>query len=124
LSPIRDKYPLIPIVTAIAGLVNLVFDINGSARLHGSLRQRLYGVLADAEVMSDIPSLEKRLILIYADEPPIMYAVNAIAFNNAMLSYGRPKEKLMNVGFFSRFIRHLWPYSANSFRTYSEVAAH
>ncbi len=121
LAPIRDKYYWIPVITAFAGLANLVFDVNGAARVHSSLRQKLYGILADAEVNSDVASLERRLILVYADEPPLMYAVSAVAYNNAMLSYGRTQtDNLMKVGFFARFFRHWIPFAANSFHTYGE----
>ena len=123
LTPARDRFPWIPALTAVAGLANLVFDINGAARIHSSLRQRLYSILADAAVNQDVASLEKQLILVYADEPPIMYAVNAVAYNNAMLSFDRPKQELMKIGLFARLVRHFWSYSANTFRTYAEIAA-
>jgi hypothetical protein len=122
LTPIREKYSWIPAITAIAGLANLVFDIDGSARVHSSLRQRLYNILADTEVSSDLAQLERQLILVYADEPPVMYAVNAVAYNNAMLSYGRPTKELIQIGFLAKLFRHWIWFSANSFRTYSEAS--
>jgi hypothetical protein len=123
LSPFRDAYPLVPALAALLGLANLVFDINGCSRVHSSLRQRFYNLLSDAETITDIASLEKRMILTYSDEPPIMYAVNAVAYINAMEHYGRDEKYLLEINLFYRFIRHLWPFSASSFRTHEEVAS-
>jgi hypothetical protein len=116
-APIRDHFWWVPALSAAAGLVNLVFDVNGVARLHASLRQRLYTLLSDVEFGEDCKTLEKRLILIYADESPIMYAVNAVAYNNAMLSLGRPEKYLIRVGAAARLFRHFWAFTPNSFKT-------
>jgi hypothetical protein len=122
LSPFTHSYPfLFPAITTLTGLIDLVFDVSGKARLHAALRKQIFGVLADADGSSDINALERRLTLIYADEPPCIYAVNAVAYNNAMISYGRPRKHFMKIDFWPRFLRNWWPFAANSFKTYEEL---
>jgi len=122
LSPYTHTYPLLfPAITTLAGLIDLVFDVSGKARLHAGLRKQIFNVLADADGSGDINASERRLTLIYADEPPSMYAVNAIAYNNAMASYGRPRKYFMKIGFFSRLFRNWLPYGANYFKSYEEL---
>jgi hypothetical protein len=36
-------------IITLAGLLDLVFDVSGKARLHASLRRRIYDLLAQAE---------------------------------------------------------------------------
>ncbi len=122
LSPLKTIYPnLFAIVITVLGLLNLVFNISDKAKLHGGLRKDTYNVLADLKIGMDISSLQKRLVLLYADEPPVMYAVSAIAYNSAMKSLDRPRNFLVKVSWWARFWRHIWPYSANSFKTFEEL---
>jgi hypothetical protein len=121
LSPLKGHFPIaLPAITTLLGLLDLVFDLSGKARLHATLRRQVYAVLADVG-HETLPDLERKLTLIYADEPPCMYAVNAVAYNRAMTSYGRPQEFLLQVGWKSTFLRHLWPFTPSSFRANDEV---
>lgn len=122
LATIRNASPVLPILITLAGTIDLVFDVSGKARLHSTLRKQIYSILADAELPADdLASLERRLTLVYADEPAAMHAVNAVAYNGAMASLGRPEKYFLKVDWWPRFIRHLWPYAANSFKTYEEL---
>jgi hypothetical protein len=117
-------------VIAFAGLVDLVFDVSGKARLHASLRRRIYDILAEAQDEdANLGKLERRLIDIYADEPPCMHAVNALAHNSALDSFERPKELRMKIAWWQRFFRNVWPFPQTDFKTFEEldkarVAAH
>lgn len=122
LSPLREHHPLIfPLLTTVLGLLNLVFDVSGKARLHAGLKRDVYIILADVKDGANLEKLRKRLTLVYADEPPVMYAVSAVAYNGAMTSRDRPGKYLMNVSSWARFWRHIWPYTANSFKRFEEV---
>jgi hypothetical protein len=103
------------------GFVYVVFDVRGKAGLHSGLRKQIYGVLADANGDETLSNLERRLTLIYADEPPCMYAVNALAYNRAMASYGRPAQFLLEIGWRANFVRHIWPFTASTFKAYDEL---
>lgn len=50
-----------------------------------------------------------------------MHAVTAVAYNGAMASFDRPRKYYIKFGWWSQFIRHLWPYAANSFNTFEEL---
>lgn len=122
LSPLKADYPVVlPALTTLAGLLNLVFDISGKARLHAGLKREVYSILAETKVSDDLPLLQKRLVLVYAEEPPPMYAVSAVAYNGAMASRDRPEKYFIKISTWARFWRHLWPYAANSFKTYEEL---
>ena len=111
-------------VITIAGLVDLVFDVSGKARLHASLRRRIYDVLAQSEDESrPVVTLREQAVRIYADEPPCMHAVNAIAYNAAMLAFNRPEKYLFVVPWFYRFTRHWISYATVKFKTHEEVEA-
>jgi hypothetical protein len=123
LSPLRTEWPnTFPALIALFGLIDLVFDVSGKSRLHATLRKSIYTILAEAEVnQPTLSELERRLVLIYADEPPCMHAVSAISYNRAMSSFGRPHKYLMSVGAWHARVRNFWPFSANYFKTYQQL---
>jgi hypothetical protein len=124
LSPMKETFPhAIPAITTLVGLLDLVFDLSGKARLHAGLRKQVFSVLADADGHDNICSLNRRLTLIYAEEPPTMYAVNAVAYNRAMMSYGRSHKFLLDISDRDRIIRHIWPFTANTFKSFDELEA-
>ncbi len=119
--PIKAEHPLLLTgIATFAGLIDLVFDVSGKARLHATLRKQIYAVLADVGHI-DLKELERRLTLIYADEPPCMHAANAVAYNRAMVSYGRPADALLTTGWRGSIVRHFWPFTHNDFPTNAEV---
>jgi hypothetical protein len=107
----------------IAGAVDLVFDVSGKARLHAALRRRVYDILAQAEDPTrSIASLREQAVRVYADEPPTMHAVNALAYNAAMLAFDRPEKYQFPISLWHRALRHWWPFTADDFKTYDEIA--
>jgi hypothetical protein len=123
LSPLRTEWPyFFPALTALFGLIDLVFDVSGKARIHAGLRKSIYTILADAEVSDpNIRDLDRRLVMVYADEPPCMYAVSAVSYNRAMTSLGRPRKYLVRIGTWESLIRNFWPFSANDFKDFEEA---
>lgn len=122
LSPLKNDYPhLIPTITTLAGLIDLVFDVSGKARLHAALRKQVYSVLAEADGCNSLPELQRRLTLIYADEPPCMYAVSALAYNRSMISFGRPPKFLLDIGWKANLVRHFWPFTSSTFKSFDEL---
>jgi len=115
--------PYLATVITLAGILDLVFDISGKARLHASLRRRVYDVLAQAEDparTTDI--LREQAVRIYADEPPCMHAANLIAFNGAMDAVHRPHAFKYKIEWYHRLLRHFWPFASTDFKTYGELA--
>jgi hypothetical protein len=110
--------PLFAGLITLAGLLDLVFDVSGKARLHASLRGRVYAVLAQTENKScDIAKLKELAVQVYADEPPTMHAVNAVAYNGAMEAFDRPKKYQLEIGFWPRALRHLHSFGTTQFPT-------
>jgi hypothetical protein len=121
IAPIEQKSFWFPAIITLAGLVDLVFDVSGKARLHASLRRRIYELLAQAEdETSDISKLRQHAIGVYADEPPCMHGANALAYNGAMEALERPRELQLKITWLQRALRNVWPYPATTFRTFKE----
>jgi hypothetical protein len=115
--------PIFAGIITLAGLLDLVFDVSGKARLHASLRRRIYDILAQAEDPSrSLASLREQATRVYADEPPCMHAANIIAFNGAMESVHRPREFHYKIEWYHRLFRHVWPFASTNFKTYGELA--
>lgn len=107
----------------LSGLLDLVFDVSGKARLHASLRRRVYDLLAQAEDPSrTVEALREQAVRIYADEPPCMYAANLIAYNGAMEFMQRPHVHLYKIEWHQRFFRRWFSFASTKFQTYGELA--
>lgn len=121
-APLDRGYWIAGLLVAVAGLIDLVFDVSGRARLHASLRRRIYEILAEAQDEgADLAGLKKRAIAVYADEPPCMYAVNALAYNSAMEAFERPSEFQLKISFSQRFWRNVWPFPQTAFKTFADL---
>jgi len=121
-APLEQKHWIAASVVTIAGLIDLVFDVSGKARLHASLRRRIYEILSESQDNSvDLTKLRRRAIDVYADEPPCMHAVNALAYNAAMAAFERPKQLQFKISSWQRILRNIWPYPAVVFKTFAEL---
>jgi hypothetical protein len=115
--------PWIGAVVTLAGLLDLVFDVSGKARLHASLRRRVYDIMAQMEDPSrPLQPLREQLVRVYADEPPAMHAANMVAFNGAMEFLHRPREYQYKLKLRHRIFRNLWSFASTDFKTYGELA--
>jgi hypothetical protein len=117
------QFKIFAALVTVAGVVDLVFDVSGKARLHAALRRRVYDVLAQIEDPTrDLAGLKEQAARIYADEPPCMHAVNALAYNSAMQAFDRPEKYQFPISNWHRALRHWWPFTADDFKTYDEIA--
>jgi hypothetical protein len=117
-----ERYWIAALAVTLAGLTDLVFDVSGKARLHASLRRRIYEILAESQDDDvDLIKLRKRAIDVYADEPPCMHAVNALAYNSAMAAFERPAKLQLKISWQQRLFRNFWPFPATSFKTFEEL---
>jgi hypothetical protein len=100
-AAVAQLHPLDPrlmaALAAIIGAAQLVFDFNGRARLHEKLQVKYYDLIAviDGTIKPDDVDLTKwraSLWQIYADEPPPMRALDAIAYNAAYDDLGFKAE--------------------------------
>jgi hypothetical protein len=102
-------------VATISGLIDLLWDVDGKARLHSSLRRRSYDLLARIEAGEDTKRIKVEFMHLVADEPPPMHAANAIAFNAAVDALGRPPDQKYVLTIWQRAVRHWYPFEANAF---------
>lgn len=70
--------------TTAVGALQVVFDHGARAATHRDLRRRFFHLLAEVERNSlRKATIRARMVELYADEPPAIEAVNAIAHNRA-----------------------------------------
>lgn len=110
-------------VATAAGVADLVFDLDGRARLHNSLKRRSYDLLARLQLGEKPDEICASITRMYADEPPTMHAVNSLAFNAAVDALGRPPGQKYDLEPWQVYARHWWPFRANEFPTLADAAA-
>jgi hypothetical protein len=111
------------LAAVIAGLVDVVWNIDGLAREHGILRRRCYDLIARSQAGESPASLQAAFTRIVADEPPAMHAVNALAFNAAVDALGRPIDQKYVLRWWQIWLRHWLRFRPNEFRTIKDVSA-
>ncbi|MBB4577278.1 MULTISPECIES: hypothetical protein [Rhizobium] len=108
------------LASATLGAVQLIFDFSGKAHHHERLQKRYYDLLASVEetrgpTMDDCAAWRAELTRIYADEPPTLRALDAIADNQATAAtYGSSNPRL-NVSFWQSWTRNLFLHNAGRF---------
>jgi hypothetical protein len=101
--------------TVIVATAQLVFDFGGRARTHDFLQRRYYEVISEiegqeAETVEDRLKYGAKLLLICAEEPMTMRAVDAVAYNKAIdgtvYDSKDRKQQRLHVNFWRRSLRH------------------
>ena len=110
-------------VAVFAGLVDILWDVDGRARLHSDLRRRSFDLLARLEGGEDVQRIEVEFVRLVAEEPPPMHAVNALAFNSAVDALGRPPGQKYVLTPSQRRMRHWREFRPNQFPTEDEKLA-
>jgi hypothetical protein len=128
---------LIAAATIIATL-QLVFDIGVKARDHEFLQRRFYELIAKMEREShhtdSIDGSEKlitappskiaewsaELFLLYAEEPPPLRALDAVAYNAACDSVN--SDKRVHITFWQNLWRQFYPFNGTSFPYVNKTA--
>jgi hypothetical protein len=86
-------------LAALIGALQLVFDLGGAARNHEFLQRRYYELLSETDKAA-VPSDEvlrewnSKLSLLYAEEPPQLRALDAIAYNTTCDSLGKGEGRV------------------------------
>lgn len=80
---------LIGMAVAVVGALQLVFDFGRQARDHQQLQRDYYSLLAEIEAKpqatdEECANWQSKLIRITADEPPVLRAIDAKAYNDAI----------------------------------------
>jgi hypothetical protein len=109
----KSEY-IISIVVAVIGFINLldlVFNVDGRARLHTDLYRR-YKALQE-KIARDSGTWERHLNnwkaaakVIEIDEPPVFYALYADYWNLAVQRFGAEEKYLRTIKGWQRRLRH------------------
>jgi hypothetical protein len=105
---------------ALAGLLQLVFDFSGKARTHEFLQRRFYELVAEMNVATEptaenIATWDAKLHGLYAEEPPPMRAMDAIAYNAALESLGKDPSKRIKISWVQSWLRHVFSFNGSAF---------
>ena len=108
---------------AIVGALNMTFDFAGKARDHMQLQSAYYDMLAGTEEVSqpqdcDIAALDARLTRIYCAEPPVLRAIDAKAYNDALESLGcyKPEDRLYIPVWHRGPLAHVFAFEGHEYR--------
>lgn len=118
---------LIGFFVAAVGALQLVYDWSSKARTHEFLQRRFYEVLAkieeaDSGVISkgELQRFNAELIRIYADEPPTLRALDAVAYNEALDSLGGAKGDRLVLSAWQSLWKHCYAFAETHFETLNE----
>jgi hypothetical protein len=106
-------------IAALAGALQLVFDFGVQAREHDFLQRRFYELVAEITecASSDDASLAKwegHLFRLYAEEPAMMRALDAMAYNAASESIGASDKRVV-VTWYQTILSQVWPFNHADF---------
>lgn len=127
LKQVQVDQSLIGLAVAVVGALQLVFDFGRQARDHQTLQRDYYILLAEIEAStSDDPSLcaewYSRMIRISADEPPIMRAIDAKAFNDALDAMGTfASAERLHIPLWHRLFGPLVGFEGYNYKKLSEL---
>lgn len=117
------------LAVAVIGALQLVFDFGGNARDHQTLQREYYHLLADIEANLD-PSIEDcaawrgRMVRITADEPPVLRALDAKAYNDAIDALGVLKDgDRLKIPFWHILFGWLSAFEGHRYKTFDELEA-
>jgi hypothetical protein len=121
-SPISPAW--IGLVTAIVGLIDLVFNLSGKARDHSFLKRRFVELSSFCDNSQlGIGALTERLHSIYADEPPQFHCANAVAYNNAHRTiYDTHDDKLLDIPRCMSYFRNWRRYENYNFKRKNDAS--
>jgi len=123
-----DSQQWIGLAVALSAGLKLVFDFGGRARDHQALQRDYYRLLADIEASADpSPADEKRWLAemtrIAGDEPPVLRAVDAKAYNDALDALGTyDRAERLLIPWPQRMLGGILPFEGYRYEKISEKA--
>lgn len=115
-----------------AGGASMVFDFAGRAAIHRQLQGDYYRLLSEivragATGEGNAADFDAQLVAIYANEPPVMRAIDAKAYNDALDAFGdamgySPKDRLI-VPWLHSVFGQFCTFEGHEYHRYSEDGA-
>lgn len=124
LRPLGDQFPTIAqiaaFLTATIGALQLVIDFGGNARDHHQLHRRYNDISAAIKETvtpdwAQVGKWEAELDRITSDEPPVMMAADAVAYNQAANSLGVSKRDLLVIPWHHLPFRNFLSYASHRY---------
>lgn len=106
-------------ISVVAATFQLVADFAVLARQHSYLQRRCYELLAQLDSIAspeELEEIKEKLTLLYGEEPPTMWALNAIAYNEACEIVGKHDGHLP-INTAQSWLRNLYPFNEMKFST-------
>ncbi len=113
---------------AVIAALQLVFDFGRQARDHQALQRDYYSLLADIEATPEADTIQcaawyGRMISITADEPPVLRAIDAKAYNDAIDATGDfDRAERLIIPPLHRVFGWFIPFEGHEYRKVSECA--
>lgn len=113
---------------AVIGALQLVFDFGRQARDHQVLQRDYYALLADIEAHPDdggslCAGWYSRMIAITADEPPVLRALDAKAYNDALdATEAFDSSERLAIPVLHRLLGGMIAFEGHNYRKVGEVA--
>ena len=111
---------------AVVGAAQLVFDFGRMSRDHQTLQREYYHLLADIEqniapTQQDVAAWYAKMTRIAGDEPPVLRAKDAKAYNDAIdaLEWGR--EERLKIPFWHVLFGWIWPFEGYNYKKFCEL---
>lgn len=114
------------VLVAAIGAAQLAFDFGGSARDHQALQRDYFNLLADIEETVDpteqqLAAWNGRLTRIAGDEPPVMRAIDAKAYNDAVDAMELDRGQLLHLPIWHRVMGRFFSYDGHTFPKRTEL---
>ncbi|ORE98690.1 hypothetical protein ATO4_04220 [Aurantimonas sp. 22II-16-19i] len=116
---------------AIVGTLQLVMDFGGSARTHQTLQRDYHQLLAEIEEAETPDDAKRRqwdgkMIRIAGDEPPVLRALDAKAYNDAIDATedgGFDRSERLHIGLWPTLLGSFLQFNGTDFKKVSEIEA-
>ena len=110
---------------AFIGALQLVFDFSRRAAEHAHLKRAYFDLLA--EITEQTNADEERcakwwadMVRITAQEPPVLKALDALAYNDAADALELPEEERLHVPWYAKLLAHVWRFNGMRFEKIGE----
>ncbi len=111
----------IGMAVAVIGALQLVFDFGRQARDHQALQRDYYALLAEIEATPEADTSRcaewsSRMMRITADEPPVLRAIDAKAYNDALDALGTfGSENRLHIPLHHRLLGGVIPFEGHQY---------
>lgn len=111
---------------AVIGALQLVFDFGRQAREHQTLQREYYQLLSEIEAVIDptaeqIARWQSQQVRIAGDEPPVLRAIDAKAYNDAVGALEWPEDQRIVVPFLHRVFAPIISFEGHQYKKLCEV---